>query len=303
MRPILAAVAFLLATAGPAQADVLELKDGRFVEGAVERTGEAYLVRSRFGETTIAADQVVEWTKARPVDDQVRERLAGLAPDDAENRALLACWLRDLGRSEEARALAESVLEIDPESASAHEVLGHIRHQGVWRTPEEAKRAEGFELHGDKWYTPEEWVSLEGAAREEAVRAEAEAAARRRGSDVNEAVRLMTSPDPLVRARGKARLEALAEEHDSDAIRRLVGDTEAYVRAADEYAAAAASPDSAFMMGELRVTLSRLKRPITNFETSLASGPVTAAAPVRIQLPELEVIKVNTTIGMPAVIR
>ena len=51
-------------------------------------------------------------------------------------------------------------------------------------------------------------------------------------------------------------------------------------------------------MGEIRATFSRLKRPITTFETSLASN--IGGAPVRIQLPELEVIKVRTTAAIPA---
>jgi len=56
-------------------------------------------------------------------------------------------------------------------------------------------------------------------------------------------------------------------------------------------------------MGEIRATFSKLKRPIPIFQTNLAAGPVGANAPVSIQLPELEVIRVNTTIGMPALVR
>ena len=56
-------------------------------------------------------------------------------------------------------------------------------------------------------------------------------------------------------------------------------------------------------MGEIRATLSKLKRPIRVFETSLASGPVGANAPVSIQLPELEVIRVMTTMAVPALVK
>jgi hypothetical protein len=49
--------------------------------------------------------------------------------------------------------------------------------------------------------------------------------------------------------------------------------------------------------------MSKLKRPIQVFETSLASGPLGGSAPVKIQLPELEVIRVRTTVGIPVVVR
>jgi hypothetical protein len=300
--PLLAGAALALAAAAPVRADVLELKDGRLVEGSVEKKADGYVVRSRFGETTVPAGDVKEWTRSKPVDEQVRERLAGLAPDDAANRAVVARWLVDLGREEEGRALAESILEIDPESALAHEVLGHVRHQGVWRTPDEAKRAEGLERHGDRWYSAEEWKNLQGADREKVLAEERTAESRRRTAAVNEAVRLMTSPDPLVRARGKARLESLAAEYEAPSLRDLAKNVEAYVKTADELAAAAADPDGALVTGELRITLTKLKRPIQTFETSLASGPITAASPVKIQLPELEVIKIRTTMAMPAAV-
>ena len=56
------------------------------------------------------------------------------------------------------------------------------------------------------------------------------------------------------------------------------------------------------VMGEVRATFSKLKRPIPVFQTNLAAGPVGANAPVSIQLPELEVIRVNTTMAIPAIV-
>jgi hypothetical protein len=291
--------ALVAAGAAPARADLLHLADGRVVEGAVEKKDDGYHVRSRFGESVVPLADVKTWTREKPLDERIRERLAAVAPDDAVGRAELARWMKEMGRDEEARALADAVLELDPESAVAHEVLGHVRHQGAWRTPDEAKRAEGLEKHGDRWYTPEEWALVSDESRARAKQDEEQAKARQGASEVNEAVRLMTSPDPLVRARGKKRLESLAKEHDSKRIAELAEQVEAYVKAGDAMAAAAADPDRSMVLGELRVQWARLKRPIQEFATSLASGPF-AAAPVRIQLPELEVVKVNTTVGIPA---
>ena len=89
----------------------------------------------------------------------------------------------------------------------------------------------------------------------------------------------------------------------------LARNVDAYVRKLDEAAAAAAMATGAgggsgrgVVMGEIRATMSRLKRPIEEFTTSLASGPF-GSAPVTIQLPELEVVRVRTVAAIPVVVR
>ncbi|MHC5011046.1 MAG: hypothetical protein ACYTG6_08870 [Planctomycetota bacterium] len=57
--------------------------------------------------------------------------------------------------------------------------------------------------------------------------------------------------------------------------------------------------DQRYVLLELRPTVALLTRPIATFSTSLASGPVTASAPVVIQIPELSVSRVRTTVVMP----
>jgi len=59
------------------------------------------------------------------------------------------------------------------------------------------------------------------------------------------------------------------------------------------------SADRRFITLELRPTVATLVRPIPTFSTSLASGPVTASAPVVIQIPRLQKSSVRTTVTMP----
>jgi hypothetical protein len=299
-RAVLAAALLLAVGAGSAAADTLELSDGRVVEGSVEETAEGYRVRNRFGESTLTKAEVKTWSKGRTVDDLVRERLKTLPAGDAENRARLARWLVDLGRAEEGRALAEAALAVDAENATAHGVLGHERHGGRWMTPDEAMRAKGLELHGGKWMTPEEWKNVGEAAKKAAQDADEKALRRRQADEVSRLVKLMASPDTATRARSKKRLEDLATETGSDKLRTLASQVEQYVATADELDRAAAGGAEGFVLSELRVTLSKLKRPITTFETTLGSN--IAGAPVRIQLPELEVINLRTMVGLPAVV-
>jgi len=61
------------------------------------------------------------------------------------------------------------------------------------------------------------------------------------------------------------------------------------------------SADRRFITLELRPTVAMLTRPIATFSTSLASGPpgVSQNAPVVIQIPEIQVSRVRTTVVMP----
>ena len=57
---------------------------------------------------------------------------------------------------------------------------------------------------------------------------------------MNRAVRLMLSPDPDVRVRGRALLDGMAREYDNASLAELARNVDAYVRKLDEAAAAAA---------------------------------------------------------------
>ena len=297
----LAAAALLTGLAPSARADTLELTDGRVVEGSVEETAAGYLVRNRFGESTLAKADVKTWSKGRTVDDLVGERLKALPAGDAENRARLAKWLVDLGRAEEGRALAEAALAIDAENATAHGLLGHERHGGKWMTPDEAMRAKGLEFHGGRWMTPDEWKNIGEAAKKAAHEADEKSLRRRQADEVNRLVKLRASPAAGTRARSKKRLEDLATETGNEKLKGLASAVEQYVATADELNRAASSGAEGFILSEIRATMSKLKRPITVFETTLGSN--IAGAPVKIQLPELEVVNVRTMVGLPAVVK
>lgn len=306
VRSSILAVALLIALPATAAADVLELKDGRLVEGMVIEDGSDLIVLSRFGPTSFKTADIVKRTKAKPVDEQIREHLAKLPEDDTKNRALLAQWLKKLGRDADATNLAQSVLQRDPESDVANNVLGNERYKGRWMTPEDAMKAQGLERHGDRWFTPDEWKNVSKVDRDAAAAKDNEIEHKRLGADVNRMLRLITSPDRAVRARAKSRLTKLAEELDSDPLRELVKNIDEYVRQVDEVRTkaneiASGTASLGHVTGEFRATVARLKRPIRNFTTNLASGPIGANAPVTLQLPELEVIKVRTTGIIPVV--
>lgn len=324
-KPLILAASFLAAcllAAPAAHADTIELKDGRIVEGMIvpdtrPQQGEGVYVISRFGPTFIKKADIKARHAGKPVDEQIKAYIAALdkrskaGKRDIKNRLRLADWMQKIGRAEEGRELLQQILEWEPENPDAHKLLGHVRYRGRWITHDEAQRARGLEKHGDTWYTPQEWENLATAEKRKAKEAEQAAAERARQKALNQAVRLALSPDPAVRARGRARLEAMGKEKEYDAkkVAKLLADIDQYLQTLDELrrkAAAVGGPigvtGGGSVMGEIRATFSKLKRPIPVFQTNLASGPIGANAPVSIQLPELEVIRINTTMMIPALI-
>ena len=293
----------LAAGAAEALADQLTLADGRVVEGAVSKDGEVYRVASRFGEAEFAAKDVKAWVKGETVEAAWRRRAAALPADDYAGRAGLSKWLVEAGRVEEGSALAQAVVDADPENAVAHAVLGHVRHKGSWMTPDEARASDGLVRHGDAWYTPEEWALVGEEKRTKAGEADRALAAKANVARVNEALRLMVAPDKTLRALGEKQLLAVAAQTQSKELATLATEVRDYAAATDRLMAAAdagggGGVDHATVLTECRIQLARLKRPIGTLTTGLASNA--GGSGVTIQLPEVELIKIGTTVAIPA---
>ena len=295
---------------GTAAADLLVLKDGRTVEGVVQLRKDDALVLSRFGTASIPHDQIVRHVKGPSVDQQVQKHLASLAADDATGRMHLARWLKKLGRTSEATALARQVLERDPEHAAAHRLLGHERFRGRWMTPDDAQRARGLEKHGDRWYTPAEWKLADPAHKARALADEAIARKAAQDRQLARLMELLVSPDPALRARARKALRALAKERGlpKERVDEALKAAAAYVLRLDEALTKAGTLSAGgsgirgtkldrhgWMLADVHDDFVRLKRPIREFATTLASSP----APVRIQLPEVRVVQVRTTTAVP----
>ena len=93
--------------------------------------------------------------------------------------------------------------------------------------------------------------------------------------------------DPATSA---SRAEAIARELGDPALEKYAGDVKAYF---DRYWQVMRERNNAIT--EVRATMSTLKRPIPTFTTSLGAG----STPVTLQLPELSIISVKTTVPIP----
>lgn len=304
---VIALATISLSWTAPAAADVLELKDGSVVEGVVEMRETEALVLSRFGTSSISRDQIVKHVKGPSVDAQIKQHIAALEPDDMDGRVRLGAWLKDIGRDFEGEALARQVLEVEPEHDGAQKLLGNVRFRGRWMTPDAAKRAQGLEKHGDRWYTPAEWKHVDEAGRAAALAQEKAALEAAHQLRVKQLAELLVSPDPSLRKRARTALRSLAKERGvpKQRIDQALKAADAYVKRLDDVMVRAGGAGSSrgsrthagrgWMLADVHNDFTRLRRPVQEFMTSLASS----GAPVRLLLPELRHVRVRSTVAVP----
>ena len=147
---------------GQARADVVHLRSGGRVEGAiVRRTASEVVVQTAAGKVTLKAAEVARIeVKASPL-DVYREMAAKVKEDDADGRYQLGLWSQDQKLFREARLEFEKALALDPNHKGARAKLGFVQRDGQWLTPAEAKKADGLVRVGDQWMTEQERLRLE----------------------------------------------------------------------------------------------------------------------------------------------
>jgi len=153
----LAAMLIVCGLAARAAGDVIHLKSGGRVEGAVvSRTAAELVVQTGAGKVTLkTADVARIEAKATPF-DVYREMAAKVKADDADGRYALGLWCQDHKLYREARAEFEKTIALDPNHKGARARLGYVLREGKWLTDAEAKKADGMVLMDGKWVTSEE---------------------------------------------------------------------------------------------------------------------------------------------------
>lgn len=273
--------AALLANA--ASADEVLLKTGGKLVGRAEKTGDEVVVKSPNGEIRLKAADVESITKGRTVWDDYADKLKDADDKDAAAQVKLGDWCKDQSLVREARKHWARAIEIDPDQADARKRLGFVRYDEKWLTEEQYYRARGFVREGGEWITSEE------SRRRASAKIEREALAKHQKT-IREAVALMGSMKRKTRAQGKVELQKYAESIGDPGLAAFASQVEEY------YNAAWRDVRQDLVKLEVRATLATLKRPIPTLTTSLGAF----STPVTIQLPELSVVSVKTTVLVPA---
>ncbi len=287
----------LLFLAASAAADVLTLKDGRTFSGRVAEQGSKYTVVDRDRKFVIKKSEVARHEKKRSFMDEYDDRLAKLSADDTEAIYEFGLWLAENAWPTRARRAFEQVLDLDEDHRGARRKLGYRLYEGEWVSPDELNRKKGLVKFGGRWYTKHDLAEIE----KELKNNEDFRRQRERQQQVNEKVNKMVLKFKTLwrnkRDKAYADLYQYAEQLNSPELRKFADDVKAYY----DYLAKVICANYRALT-EVRATHTQLKKPIDTFTTTLgaAIGAFAAQSPVTIQLPELKIAEVKSTVTIPA---
>jgi hypothetical protein len=280
-RALLTAV--VLASASVAAADEVLLENGGKLVGRATRAGDDVIVKTPTGEFRVPATQVKSITPGRTVWDEYDEKLKAADEKDAKAQLELGDWCKGKGLTTEGRRHWKKAIEIDPDQAGARARLGYIRYEDRWLTSDEYYRVRGFVKVGG------EWVPEDEARRRDAAKIQ-KAAFEKHVKTIRAALTKLSSMKRKTRAEGKFELQQYAESIGDTALGSFASDVAQYMNSYWR------SYREALALVEVRATQATLKRPIPTLTTSLGAF----TTPVTIQLPEVSVVSVKTTVLVPA---
>jgi tetratricopeptide (TPR) repeat protein len=170
----------LLIPAADAAADVIQLKNGRTLEGKVREAENGQIeIILPYGSLSFSRDLVASVQRGDTIEDEVLERLSQLAPDDADGLYELAAYCHDQSAYTLAGRLLEEVLLIDPDHPEARRDLGYILDDDRWVTEEEYRRRRGQVPFRGSW--------VQAAERDRILTLESALSDRRRRTEIEQA--------------------------------------------------------------------------------------------------------------------
>jgi len=287
----------LLLFAASAVADDVILKDGRVLSGKVSDEGKRYTVVDRDRKYAVSKSEVARFVPARSFMDEYEARLEKLPYDDPEAIFEFGRWLAKNEWPTRAARAYEEVLELDPDHRGARRALGYKLYEGEWVGPEELNRRQGLVKFEGRWYTRHDLAQLKKEIETNEKLRLAVDHRRRENLKINRMVTKFATFDKKGRRKAYDDLYRYAETLNSPELRKFADDTKAFY---DERVRVLCAQMMA--RTEIQATRTKLKRPIENFVTNLGAAIsfVSAQNPVTIQLPEIEMVQIKTTVDIPA---
>lgn len=154
-----------------ARADVVELKDGRKLEGTVvSETASEVVLSTGLGELRFARADVARITRGKTPRQEFAEREK--AAGSADELHALGEWAVERKLPSLARRAWKRALKLDPRHAESNLALGNVLHEGEWMKPaqrdervraafERSQREQGLVLHEGEWVRVEDKQRLE----------------------------------------------------------------------------------------------------------------------------------------------
>jgi tetratricopeptide (TPR) repeat protein len=283
-------LALLVAT--PALADVVHLKNGGRVEGTVKDLGDKYRIDHRYGSLTVPKADVTKIEKKASLKELYEARRKKIDAKDPDALVKIGLWLREQGWESQALKEFRAALKLDAEHRGAHKALGHVLYEGKWRTEAKIMELRGFVKHQGKWVSKEEKARLEAVEERERMAKERKKAERAFQRKLASLIRDIAYGSKKKCDAAYEEIKTIATERKIPGLAKYAGEVKAYF---DRYWTLVRRSQST-VTTEVRASMSKLKRPIPTFTTSLGA----LSTPVTLQLPELAVVSVKTTVVIPA---
>lgn len=192
----------LFPAAAPLAADIVELTDGRILEGKVIEQGDEVRVEFDSGAVTFPRSMVARIEKKKLPREEFAEREKTLDPQDIEGWVELARFCKEKKLKAELQRVLARIIEIDSDNEFARTELGHVKVGEKWLPPEEYFASLGYVRHEGRWMTPEERDLREAVKSMKAIEQRTIARAR-------ELLKRMDTTDITVWLESKEALEAI----------------------------------------------------------------------------------------------
>ena len=286
----------LLLFAASATADDIHLKDGQVLSGRVIEESTRYLVVDRDRKYAVKKTKVQKVVPGESFMELYEKRLEKLPEDDAEAIYEFGRWLVENDWASRARRAYEEVIELDADHRGARRALGYKLYEGEWVSPEELNRRKGLVEFEGRWYTKHDLAQLKASIEGNAKLKAAYEQRRKMNDKVNRISRKFANFSKRARNKAHKELYMYAEQLNSPELRKFADDTKAYY---DTQVAVLCAKMMA--RTEIHATHTQLKKPIDAFETRLGAAIAIFPSqnPVKIQLPEISIAEIHTTVDIP----
>ena len=155
----LGAVFCLFVLCALVRGDVLVLQNGGRVEGtlldAKKSPRDKYIIETAGGKLTFDKSQVKE-VIGQSASEEEYDKVRRDYPDTVEGQLELARWCRDHNLPKQRQQHLDRVLELDPNQAEAHRLLGHMQFDGNWKSQRQFFEDQGYVAYQGQWMTPQE---------------------------------------------------------------------------------------------------------------------------------------------------
>jgi hypothetical protein len=137
------------------RAEVFVLKSGGRIEGELlnrERAaGQAWQLRTGSGVRLALADSAVQRVIAKTDLDKQYEALLPKTPNTVAGQWAMAQWCQEAGLEEQRKRHLQAIITLDPDHTEARKALGYQRHGSRWFTQDEYMQNLGYVRYKGAW--------------------------------------------------------------------------------------------------------------------------------------------------------